>query len=272
MAYFFQTVYNQHLSIQKEILKLASQVMQFTCTVYNMERFRTDTQRATLCLADRLIDYNIDLCLGTQSLNDLFTLTPIYSSEFYLYAPNREPKLESTYFLSVFEFKLWMCMFFTIFLMIVLLYIYGKLQKWSISLLTLVLDVFQIATGNMPEKLKPSFKLLTLVIGLFLFLLASSFSAELITYLLKLDDDFPIKELSDVWTQKEYALCIGPREFKHKIFMEMDKTGLVVNGKDCPAYMSSRISDIDVICSSKNAIFLSSPEILIMHLKERSEK
>lgn len=271
---FFQTSYNQHLGIQKEFLKLASQVMKFTYTIaFNMEEYRKDTQIQTICHAKAILNHNIDLCLGAQTLDDAFTLPSIYSSGFDLYAPFREPKLERTYFLSVFEFKLWICMFFTIFLMIILLFIYAKVQKTSNSFLANTFNVFQIAIEKNSEIPKPSYKVLTFVIGLFLFLLASSFSANLITFLLKHEDDFPIKEFSDVWTQQEYSFCVNKIEFKYVHFVEMDKTGLILNGKNCPSFRDAKgVSPIDVICKSKNAVFLSSIDIMIMQLRDRSKE
>lgn len=225
------------------------------------------------CQPFAVIKFKTDLCLGLQAYNDLFTLPPIYSSGFDLFAPYPEPNLKSTYFLSVFDIKLWISIIVALFLMILCLCVFGKYYKMTLtSSISTIFDMFQISNENKIDVPSPSFKILNFVIGIFLFMTAASFSAILITSLTKLEYHFPFTGIDDIWNQREYAFCVHPLESSYNNFLNKNKSGLVLNAGLCDTYFKSNESKLDVICSSKNSVFFSSFDVINNEIKEQPEK
>lgn len=207
--------------------------------------------------------YDIILQPQTVSLNGI-TLPPIVKHENLIYFQKPGDDISSIFFIQVFTLTFWIAILLVVIFGVLIIIIKVKLLRQSFdNLIDEILQIFLI-TPNTTENLNCGIYLMQIVISLFMFCIATSFSAFLISKLTVNQPKLPFNSLEDLMNQTQYSICANPFSSEYFDLQEVTGNLKIFNGKNCLIEYQNdtfvrRVDLINAICSNKNAAYLSSP-------------
>lgn len=201
---------------------------------------------------------NLDLVLIPEMAGNYGTLTPSVQISLELYIKAPETILPSEYFITVFSYELWLAIFLCIFSVILFLFALKRIFNYSFnSYIEFIYYVFGISQISFQYS-SLSFNCCHTVTALFKFVISSSFSAFLITELLNLDYDLPFENLSEIFQQNKYSLCVfhDIHAFPRIMFNYGNSSG-IMNTRKCPEFQENKPYPkyIENICENPYCVF-----------------
>lgn len=216
---------------------------------YNLQDFRQN-----IMYNDMLME-NIDMTTIPTAYQLEESLAPIEKIQYGLYLNIPEADLPCTYFINVFQLTLWIAFFSTLFLTILFLFFYKKILNCKINLLMLIYYINGIVPDleNQDIKLFKSFHLCHTISAIFQFMIASAFSAFLVSELSIIINFLPFNDLDGILDQDDYSLCLNTFEIPYEILKDQK----IVNRENCvDLSFNTEVPRIQVICNSTKAIYM----------------
>lgn len=182
------------------------------------------------------------------------SLPPLFKTYSDIYFSMPPEQISSMFFLNVFEYKVWIFVWLSIAMAIILLLVLKILKNLSWDACTkYVLNIFGISTENTDNNLK-SIELGQCVISIFMFLISSCFSCFLIVYLTTSKVKLPFSSISELFQQDEYTIYANP--ISHNIMALIGMNFDMKKIKFEENMQHERINITKVLCEMKKTVYI----------------
>lgn len=150
---------------------------------------------------------NINISTFFSPLEPYETLPPITRQYYHIYYRTLEREFRATYFLSVFDFKLWLGILGVCFSVTVLLGLWHFFHRKSTSAyIAMLFDIFTVSSEQVESK-GISSKIAKIVTLLWIFLISSVFSSFLIAQMIVIKENKPFSSIEELLSHDTYVLC-----------------------------------------------------------------
>lgn len=210
---------------------------------------------------------NFDILAITITFQGALTsLPPIRSLSYSVYLNSPKPTVSSTFFIDIFDWKIWIATFMICSTIILFLFMYVKLYKRNFNhLVTITMEMFSLSKETIV--VKPSFKFCQTIFSIFMFCVAATFSSFLTTFLAHQVSNIPFHTLDEVMHQNKYSVCIDSNTMSHDWITEYSKRQSIVNPVAC-GYQKNLIESANEaltrinssICENHNLVLITENE------------
>lgn len=204
-----------------------------------------------------------DILLNSAAVSLLYeTLPPSIKTPHYFYYKTPEASISTTYFISIFQWTLWMAILIIIILAIILIAAFNIRIKNSIEkFLQIIFDIFGISSEiNIMHNL--SMLYIKYSVQIMMFLISSVFSSFLISELCTIHPELPFTNLDELINQNEYSLCMYTTQFAYEYMIGLEKVNLILNRDNCNDMVKYIQKPQEQICGRTDWVFFKSEKQL----------
>lgn len=210
----------------------------------------------------------VDISFGPFPYITRHELAPIKYKYFDMFLKAPQPEIQSTFFLTVFSFEMWISIIFILILISLWMVFHHRINKLNTNAtIDSIMQSFGVSSSSAVILKIPSLISLNFakcLSAIFCFMVAASASAVLISELLTIKIKLPFTGLDDFWNQNDYALCILPSDHAFSFTKYKYGRGRLLNNEKCHKLIYNiEETAYDNICVSPKAVFLSNREILL---------
>lgn len=225
---------------------------------------------------------NYDLIVSLFNFkSSLSSLPPIQTARFSIFMKNPETSVSSTYFISIFDWSIWVAISVTCLIILIILMIYVKLNKKSINhFISITMDMFSISQETI--EVHPSYKLCRTICSIFMFCMAAAFSTFLMTFLASRKSNMPFDTLNEVMGQNQYSICNDFDSTAHFWLIKYNNRKVHLNPKTCNYRKDFRTSSYtglkflkESVCKHSDLVVMieiAAIEYLLTHHYEKYEQ
>lgn len=198
-------------------------------------------------------------------------LPPLIANPFHFFYKTPKNIIPATYFISVFEWKLWIVICIFILTWSVLLYFrifYLNKQSFEVYLET-IFEIFEISS-NSNESNQYSTIILKHSIQILFFIISSIFSSFLIAQLSASALNEPLKSIDDMVNYPEYKICM----FEDGYLYSLLKHFKILDNKfdmDCGRKYNNTVAFLTIVCNEPERIFITT-ETYLNKIRNRNRK
>lgn len=204
----------------------------------------------------------------TGSGFSLESLPPLTKTSYYIHYHTPKQYFPATYFLSVFDLKLWWAVVGICFSVTVLLGLWHFFNKKPVSaLIEALFDIFTISTKQIATK-SISSNITKNITMIWIFLIASVFSSFLVAQLTVIKEKVPFNSLEELVHHDTYVICANKL---HNVFSIRKDLRLIKDSSKCKIrYDRKTIQDNNIFCLSEDTTYiLSDREFNFLYGKEK---